>query len=165
MTSKLAYKPGSYYINQIICPKYALPQNSEGGIRIASLPDSLLARCQAHESFLADILTKKFNDHLPLYRISEIISQNGIGISRQILSQWVIRCGLALKPLYQEMTRQILLSENVFIDESPTAMLDPGKGKTHTAFMWVLVGGKAADPPYRVYNFRLNRQHHHAEEL
>lgn len=165
VTSKLAYKPGSYYIKQIIRPKYALPQNSEGGIRIASLPDSLLTRCQAHESFLADILTKKFNDHLPLYRISEILSQNGIGISRQTLSQWVIRCGHALKPLYQEMTRQILQSENVFIDESPIAMLDPGKGKTHTAFMWVLVGGKAADPPYRVYNFRLNRQHHHAEEL
>lgn len=165
VTSKLAFKPGSYYIKQYLRPKYALPQSSQGGIRIASLPDSLLTRCQADESFLADILTKKFNDHLPLYRISEILSQNGINVSRQILSQWVIRSGLALKPLYEEMARQVLLSENVFIDETPIALLEPGKGKTHTAFMWVLVGGKAADPPFRIYNFRKSRQHHHAEKL
>lgn len=165
VTSKLAFKPGSYYIKQIIRPKYALPQNSQGGIRVASLPDGLLTRCQADESFLADILTKKFNDHLPLYRVSEILSQSGIIISRQLLSKWVIRCGLALKPLYDEMIRQVLLSENVFIDESPIPMLDPGNGKTHTAYMWVMVGGKSADPPHRIYNFRTNRQHHNALEL
>ena len=165
VTSKLAYKPGVYYIKEYIRPKYALPQESQGGILIASLPDSLLNRCQADESFLADILTKKFNDHLPLYRISEILDQNGIGVSRQILSQWVIRSGLALKPLYDEMSRQVLLSENVFIDETPIAMLEPGKGKTHTAYMWVLVGGKSADPPFRIYNFKKSRQHQHAEKL
>ncbi len=165
VTSKIAFKPGSYYIKQIIRPKYALPQSSEGGIRTAALPDSLLTRCQADESFLADILTKKFSDHLPLYRVAEILGQTGIGISRQLLSQWVVRCGLALKPLYNEMTRQVLSSENVFIDETPVAMLDPGRGKTQTTYMWVLVGGKAADPPYRVYNFRTSREHHHALEL
>lgn len=165
VTSKLAYKQGSYYIKQIVRPKYALPQESQGGIRIASLPDTLLNRCQADESLLSDILTKKFNEHLPLYRISEILGQNEIGISRQILSQWVIRCGQALKPLYEEMARQVLQSKNVFIDETPIDMLDPGKGKTHQSYMWVLVGGKAADPPNRIYKFRTNRQHHNAQEL
>ena len=63
------------------------------------------------------------------------------------------------------MTRQVLMSENVFIDETPIEMLDPGKGKTHQAYMWVLVGGKAADPPNRIYKFRTNRQHHNVEEL
>jgi hypothetical protein len=31
--------------------------------------------------------------------------------------------------------------------------------------MWVLVGGKAADPPHRIYKFRNNRQHHSVQEL
>lgn len=165
VTHKLAYKPGIYFIKQIVRPKYALPQDSEGGICIQDLPESLLSRCQADESFLADVLARKFSEHLPLYRISEVLGQLGIGISRQTLSQWVLRCGQALKPLHHEMLRQILLSENVFADETPIEMLDPGKGKTHTGYMWVLVGGKAADPPYRVYNFRTGRQHHHAAEL
>jgi len=165
ITRKLASKPGSYYIKEIIRPKYALPQNSEGGIRTASLPDSLLIRCQADESFLADILVKKFADHLPLYRISEILGREGIGVSRQILCQWVLRCGEALKPLYTEMLRLVLASENIFADETPINMLDPGKGKVHQAYMWVIVGGKEANPAHRIYNFRTNRQHKNIIDL
>jgi len=37
--------------------------------------------------------------------------------------------------------------------------------KIHQAYMWVVVGGKGSDPPYRAYHFRLNRKHEHAEEL
>lgn len=165
VTVKLAYKPGSYFIKQIVRPKYAFPQGGNEGILTAPLPESLLNRCMADESLLADILVKKFNDHLPLYRISEILGRQGINISRQILSQWVLRAGQALKPLYEEMKKQILHSGNVFVDESPIDMLSPGKGKTHTAYMWVLCGGESADPPYRIYDFKTNRQHHNAKSL
>lgn len=162
---KLAHKPGSYYIKEIVRPKYALPADSEGGIVTASLPESLLTRCQADESFLAEVIVKKFADHLPLYRQAEILSRVGVGVTRQLLSQWVLRCSQALKPLFNEMNHQILASNNIFIDESPVDMLDPGQGKTHQAYMWVMVGGKAQDPPYRIYNFRTNRQHSNASEL
>lgn len=165
ITSKLAHKPGSYYIKQIVRPKYALPAQSEGGILTAELPESLLNRCQADESLLADVLVKKFCDHLPLYRQSEILGRQGIYISRQILSKWVLRAGIALKPLYDEMLQLVLASNNLFYDETPIDMLDPGKGKTHQAYMWVLVGGQSADPGYRVYDFRTNRCHSNAEEM
>lgn len=113
----------------------------------------MLTHCQADESFLADIIVKKFADHLPLYRQAEMLSREQIFISRQLLSQWLIRCGEALKPLYQAMTNLVLQSGNVFADETPVDMLDPGKGKTHKAYMWVLVGGKQANPPYRTTTF------------
>jgi transposase len=164
-TSKLAHKPGSYFIKQIVRPKYALPQGSEGGIRISELPDSLLTRCQADESLLAEILVRKFVDHLPLYRQVEIMGRDGIQISRQTLCQWVLRSGEALKPLYNEMLTQVLASENIFYDETPIDMLSPGKGKVHQAYMWVIVGGKSANPSYRIYDFCLNRRHHHAKEM
>jgi transposase len=165
ITSKLAHKPGSYFIKQTIRPKYANPQVGEEGIFIADLPESLLNRCQADESLLADILVKKFADHLPLYRQSEILEREGIHISRQTLCQWVLRSGMALKPLYNEMIDNILKSENIFYDETPVQMLSPGKGKTHQAYMWVLVGGKSPDPGYRIYDFQLNRCHHHAANM
>jgi transposase len=139
VTSKLAHKPASFFIKQIVRPKYALPQKSEGGVLTADLPESLLTRCQADESLLADILVKKFGDHLPLYRQSEIMAREGVNISRQILCQWVLRAGVALKPLYDEMLVHVLQSGNIFYDETPIDMLAPGKGKTHQAYMWVLV--------------------------
>lgn len=165
VTLKLAHKPGSYFLKEIVRPKYALPKDSEGGIRVASLPESLLTRCQADESLLADVLTKKFADHLPLYRQSEMFAREGIKISRQILCQWVIRAAMALEPLYDEMMRQIINSNNVFVDETPVDMQDPGKGKVHKAFMWVLCGGTGRDPPYRIYEFHTDRKHTNAEKL
>lgn len=165
ITRKIAHRPGSYYIKEIIRLKYAIPQREENGIYTPPLPESLLTHCQADESFLADIIVKKFADHLPLYRQAEMLSREQIFISRQLLSQWVVRCGEALKPLYQAMTNLVLQSGNVFADETPVDMLDPGKGKTHKAYMWVLVGGKQANPPYRIYNFRTGRNHGHAIDL
>lgn len=165
VTLKLAQKPGSYFLKEIVRPKYALPKESEGGIRVAALPESLLTRCQADESLLADILTKKFADHLPLYRQSEILAREGIKITRQTLAKWVVRAGMALEPLYNEMMRQIINSGCVFIDETPIDMLDPGKGKVHQAYMWVMCGGREQDPPYRVYEFYTDRKHANAEKL
>jgi transposase len=165
ISRKLAHKPGSYYIKEIVRPKYAASTNPDAGIAIAPTADSLLSRCTADESLLADILVKKFGDHLPLYRQSEMLSREKIFISRQILCQWVLRAGLALKPLHDIMAQTILTSGNVFVDETPIHMLAPGKGKVKEAFMWVLSGGLERDPPYRVYNFFENRKHCNAEKL
>lgn len=165
VSSKLAHKPGSYFIKQIVRPKYAHPNKSEEGIKIAELPEMFLDRCQADTSLLADILVKKFGDHLPLYRQAEILAREGIHISRQTLCQWVLRAGKALKPLYEEMKAQILKSNNIFYDETPISMLMPGKGKTHQAYMWILTGGLSANPAYRIYDFQTDRCHHHAAKM
>ena len=165
ITQKIAHRPGSYFIKEIVRPKYASPYSTEIGVISALLPDTLLERCKADECFLADILVKKFCDHLPLYRQAEILSRQGIEISRQLLSQWVVRCGEALKPLYNEMLRQVLQSNNIFIDETPLDMLLPGNKKVHQAYMWVIAGGAEADPSYRFYTFRMNRQHKHVIDL
>ena len=163
VTHKLAHEPGSYYIKEIIRPKYAHPKRAEQGILIADLPDSLLPKCRADESLLAEIITKKFADHLPLNRIQEGLERDRIKITRKVLSQWVINTAMALKPLYEEMVKKILESENVFIDESPVKL--QALGKCDTGYMWVVVGGKESNPPYRVYDFREDRCHHHVLDI
>jgi transposase len=165
VTRKLAQKPGSYYVKEIVRPKYANPKKSEDGVRIAELPDSLLNRCQADESFLADIITKKYADHLPLYRQSEMLFREGISISRQTLCGWVLRTAEALQPLYDAMASKIIESGNLFVDETPVDMQDHGKGKVTQGYMWVMVGGKDKNPPLRIYDFYTNRKHANAEKL
>jgi transposase len=156
-THKLAHEPGSYYIKEIIRPKYAHPEQPEAGILTASLPESILPKCRADDSLLAEIVTQKFADHLPLYRIAEQMGRVGVKISRKLLSQWVVRCGVALKPLYEVMVKRILDGKNIFIDESPVKLQH--KDKCKTAYMWVIVGGNESNPAYRVYDFRENRCH------
>jgi transposase len=106
-THKLAHEPGSYYIKEIIRPKYAHPQRPEDGVLTAELPDSLIPKCRADESLLAEVVVQKFADHMPLYRIAESMGRINIQISRKLLSQWVIRCGMALKPLYEIMLERV----------------------------------------------------------
>jgi len=158
ITTKLAHKPASFFLRQMIRPKYALPDGE--GIVCAELPESLLPRCKADESLLAELLVNKFGDHLPLYRTEEIWRRQGIRVTRQLLSQWVLNSSMALEPLFNEMLKVILKSGTVFIDESPVSMLAPGKGKTHQAYMWVVAGGGLC-----VYDFRENRKHINAEKI
>lgn len=160
---KMVHKPGSFVLKEIVRPKYAHPGQPEKGILMADLPESLLPRCQADDTFLAYLLVEKFVNHMPLYRIQEELGRQGIGISRNLLSKWVIRCGMALKPLYREMKKHILESQNIFIDEAPVKLQDTGK--CQTAYMWVVVGGTGSDPPYRVYEFKEDRCHHHVLEM
>jgi len=159
ITHKLAFKPGSYFIKEIIRPKYAHPRKEELGIFTAELPSSLIPRCRADESFLATIITQKYADHIPLYRISEMFERNGLKISRKLLSQWTTRIGLELEPLYKEIRRKIMSCQTLFIDESPLKM--QAKKKTKQVYMWVLASAEG----YRLYDFRESRCHHHAFEL
>ena len=163
VSHKLAYRPGSYFLKKIVRPKYVHPKQEEKGVIIAPMPDSLLPKCRADESLLADIITRKFVDHLPLYRIAEAMSRDGIVISRRLLSEWVISVGIALRVLYDAMKERILQSDRLHIDESPVDIFD--SPKVRQGYMWVLVGGVGADPPYRLYNFYEDRKHAHAEEI
>lgn len=163
VSHKLAYRPASYFLKRIVRPKYAHPKLEEKGIIIAPMPDSILPKCRADESLLADIVSRKFVDHLPLYRIAEAFSRDGIIISRRLLSQWVIAVGIALKPLYYAMKERILQSNRLHIDESPVDIFD--SPQVSQGYMWVLVGGVGADPPYRFFSFYTDRKHKHAEEM
>lgn len=163
VSHKLAHRPASYFLKRIIRPKYAHPKQEEKGVITAPMPDSLLPKCRADESLLADIITRKFVDHLPLYRIAEGLTRDNIVISRRLLSQWVVAAGKALRPLYHAMKERILQGDRLHIDESPVDIFD--SPKVTQGYMWVLVGGVGPDPSYRLYDFYEDRKHSHASEI
>lgn len=165
ISKKLGKKPASYFIKQIIRKKYASPGNPDEGVKMASLPDSIIQRSAVDESIIADILTKKFCDHLPLYRQAEMLLRDKISVSRQTLASYVLQAGKALKPLYDLLAEEIKKSGNIFVDETPIDMLTPGKGKTSQGYMAVMAGGKSLNPALRVYTFLTNRKHEGFEKL
>lgn len=94
---KLAHRPGSFFLKKIVRPKYAHPKREENGVMISPMPDTLLPKCRADDSLIAEIAARKFVDHLPLYRIAENLARDGVMISRRLLSQWVVAAGLYRK--------------------------------------------------------------------
>lgn len=164
VTRKLARKAEQFYIVEYVRPKYASRKNPDQGILTAPLPDAVIDRCPADESLLTSVLVAKFADHLPLYRQAEILRRSNVYISRQTLSKWVLALGAGLAPLYEAMKARILGSGVIFVDESPIALQEQGKGRCQTAYMWVYAGGGGGDPPYRFFEFRTSRSHVHVEK-
>jgi transposase len=58
----------------------------------------------ASASSVADVMTKKYVDGLPLARQEKIWAQEGVQLSRATMANWVIQCTQTwLKPLYKLM--------------------------------------------------------------
>jgi transposase len=83
-------------------------------------------------------------------------------LARSTLGAWVGVCGLRLQPLVDALKAEVLHCAVVHADETPVAMLAPGTGKTHRAYLWAYAAG--AFEPLRavVYDFTASRAGEHA---
>jgi len=71
-----------------------------------------------------------------LYRQEAIFQRAGHLIARSTLAQWVGECGVQLQPLVDALAAELLRHPVLHADETPVAMLKPGLGKTHRAYLW-----------------------------
>jgi transposase len=165
-TRKLAYKPGSYFVKKFLRPVYKSPSANE--FTVAPLPDFPIEKCRADVTVLANILVQKFADHLPLYRIEEILKRSSINIQRQTLCGWVLKLGEVLMPLYDLMMQKVLKGDRVFTDATGLNYLVKGKG-TQKGYIWAYCGGdrqsNSKSPPYLVYQFSPDGKHTHPEKV
>ena len=108
------------------------------------------------------ILIGKYLDHLPLYRLEQIATRDNVMLSRSTMAQWVGRIGVALQPLAERLA-ELLLERNVLhADETPVAQLDPGKGKTHRAYLWAYRSNVLqTGPPVVVFDYQTSRAGRH----
>ncbi len=80
-----------------------------------------------------------------------------MSIPRSTLADWVGRCGVELQPLVDAL-RETLHQESVLhADETPVAMLAPGKKRTHRAYIWAYASTRFAPTQGVVYDFRPGR--------
>jgi transposase len=154
---QIEYLPGHFERIQHVRKKYACGSceaSAEGPqIQVAARAESPIARGLAGPGLLAYIVTSKFSDYLPLYRLEEIFARQGFEIARATQSVWCGAVADLVEPLYQRMAEQVRASHLVATDDTVLPMLSVGK--TQAARMWVYVGD--AEHPYNLFDFTLNR--------
>ena len=139
------------------------------GIIQAPAPARLIEGGLPTEAMVADVVVNKYADHLPLYRQSQILARSGVNIERSTLASWVGAASAELEPLYKHLLRLLLASTKLFCDETRCPVLDPGRGKTKTGYLWALArddrpwGGN--DPPAVAYAYAPGRGSEHAIAL
>jgi transposase len=137
--------------------KYACPKcesKADGAqIQTAAKPESAIEKGLAGPGLLSYIVTSKFADFLPLYRLEDIFARQGFEISRATQSIWCGDVADLVEPLYELMAARVRASHVVATDDTIMPML--AKGKTANTRMWVYVGDEAG--PYNIFDFTLNR--------
>jgi len=108
-----------------IRPKYACPSCET--IQSAPKPECPLPKCMATAGFIADVIIKKYEHHLPLYRQSKILLQDGLDIPDNTLGNWVMGAAEALDPLKEVAQQQFSTIRILQADETPVKVLKPDK--------------------------------------
>jgi len=121
----------------------------------ADVPNSVIEKGLAGPGLLAYIVTSKFSDYLPLYRLEDIFSRAGFEIARSTMSLWCHDVAEMVTPLYKLMIKRVLGTRVIGTDDTIMPMQEPGAGKTKRARMWVYRGDE--DNPYNIFDFTLSR--------
>jgi transposase len=67
----------------------------------------------AGPGLLAEMVVGKFGDHLPSYRLEDILQRHGADIRRSTICDWMAAVADLLKPLYALMKQRVLSSHVV----------------------------------------------------
>jgi len=156
-TERLDYIPARYQVIVTIRPRYACPKGRTGVVQAKALAH-LLEGSWPTEALLAQIAVAKHSEHMPLNRQAVVMARHGVPIDRSVLADWMGRTGALIAPVVDRMA--VLLktgSTRLYVDETTAPVLDPGRGRTKTGYLWAVLrddrgwGGPA--PPGVVFHY------------
>ncbi|QHE76140.1 IS66 family transposase [Hydrogenophaga sp. PBL-H3] len=163
VAEKLDYVPGVFTVERHIRGKWACAQ-CQTLVQVPVAPH-VIDKGIPTTGLLAQVLVAKYADHLPLYRQEAIFGRAGLAIPRSTLAQWVGSCGVQLQPLVDALRNELLQQRVLHADETPVAMLKPGNGKTHRAYLWAYATGAFEHTRAVVYDFCESRAGEHARNF
>jgi transposase len=131
--------------------KYACKACEGEGVIVAPVPAKPIDGGLPGFGLMADVLIKKYAEHLPLHRIREIYKRHGPDIPVSTLADWVTAGSESGWPLAQEIRRHMLESGVVQVDATPLTVLDRDKpGGSKRGHMYAMLG----DDTWVVYDYR-----------
>jgi transposase len=134
VAEKLDYQPGVFTVERHVRGKWVCGCCEK--LVQAPVAPHIIDKGLPTTGLLAQVLVAKYLDHLPPYRQEAIFERAGHAIVRSTLAQWVGECGVQLQPLVDALSAELLRQGVLHADETPVAMLKPGHGKTHRAYLW-----------------------------
>jgi transposase len=158
-SEQLEYLPASFKVLKHIRYKYACQRCEREAenpqITTAAKPRQPIAKGLPGPGLLAYVITSKWADHLPLYRLEQVFSRLQVHIPRTTMCGWLAAVGELARPLVELMTRQILLSRAIHTDETRVPIQSPGEIRCRNGRIWTYIGDR--DHAYIVYDYTPDR--------
>jgi transposase len=130
---QVEYIPGHFERIEHVRIKYSCKhceQNAQNPqIELAPKPLQPIDKGLAGPGLLAYVITSKYTDYLPLYRLQNIFARNGLEIDRATQSVWCGDVAEIVQPLYERMIQRLLQSHVIGTDDTVMPMLSAAKSR------------------------------------
>ena len=148
VTEQLEWEPSCLYVIRHVQLTYArrqlLPDSgltpAEQNVVTASKPPQPIAGGLPGAGLLAQVLTSKYADHIPLNRFQRISARHGVELSRQTTCGWAMQCADLFYPLYELMIAEVLASYAVNADDTTVKIRDAQRKWKSTGYFHTYVG-------------------------
>jgi transposase len=156
-SEQLEYIPPSLKVLLHKRAVYACPEkHDEATLLTAPKPPQPIEKGLAGPGLLAAMVVGKFGDHLPGYRLEDILLRHGADIHRSTIYDWLSSVADLTQPLYELMTQRVLSSRIIHTDDTRVKLIDHALRGTRTARYWAYLGDRRN--PYEVYDFTTTRE-------
>lgn len=149
ISEKLDIIPPKFQVIRNIRYKYACPdqepidedEEESGAVITAPLPPQIIPKGIATPGLAAYVITSKFCDALPFYRLSKIFARADIDLPRATMCQWPIMIHAHFCDFFDLMREELMRYPVIGIDETTVQVMDePGRKNTDKSYMWVARG-------------------------
>ncbi|WP_345530738.1 IS66 family transposase, partial [Thalassotalea piscium] len=145
---KLDFIPAQVKVIEHVRPKYACRECEKTGtsnpIKQALMPVSPIPKGIATASLLSQLITSKYQYGLPLYRQESLFKQYGIALSRQTMSDWMLKSAALFPPLIKRLKEELRKQAVIHADETTVNVIKSDKIKS---YMWLYCTGTDSPMP------------------
>ena len=145
VSERYHYEAPKVWVERHVYPKYACGHCHQG-VTVAAAVKTILPKSNASASLLAHVVTSKFDDGLPIFRICRQLERQDVHLSPGTVGTWVNTVGSeTAMPLINLMNDGLLAEHLVQMDETYLQVLRSQKSPHSEHYMVV----RAAGPPGR----------------
>jgi transposase len=154
ISEQLDYVPASLVVIEHVRPILACTCCQEHVVT-APKPAQPIEKGLAGPGLLAQVVTSKYCDHIPLYRQESIFARHGVDLSRTTMCGWVMACAELTWPVVEAMIARVLESKVIHTDDTPVRVQGDKTG-AYTGRFWTYVGD--GSHPFTVYDYTPSRK-------
>lgn len=129
----------------------------------AKAPKPLLSGSLASPSLVAHIAAQKYQNAMPLYRLEKGFAYDGVTISRQNMTNWIIQCSENyLEAIYMRLVEHLLKESVLHVDETTFQVLrEAGRAAQSKSYAWLYRSSGCSAKKIVVYNYQETRKQEH----
>ena len=167
----LQMKPPEFWVREDRYPTYVCKncEKETGETIIVTVPMApvVIPGSFASPSAIAHLAVQKYVMYSPLYRMEQELERQGLKLSRQTMSNWLLKATEDwLQPIYDVLHRQLCQRKVLHGDETTLQVLhEKGKSATSKSYMWLYRTSGDAEQPIVLYEYQPNRKAENAERF